>query len=120
MLSIGEVAAATGASVSAIRYYDEIGLVAEAARVGGKRRFDSGVVRQIRFIRAAQRAGFTLDEVGGLLRNSDDWRILLDTKLDELIDQRRRLTALIETLRSIRQCDCGDVAGCDRMDADFG
>ena len=56
LLPIGEVARSTGLAVSAVRYYDEIGVITASARVGGKRRFDPDTVGRVSFIRRAQEA----------------------------------------------------------------
>ena len=61
LLPIGEVARQTGVSLSAIRYYETLGLVSAVAREGGRRRFDEATVRRLRVITTVQNAGFTLD-----------------------------------------------------------
>lgn len=67
-MRIGEVAAATGVSVEAIRYYERLGLLRAAARTGaGYRSFDQRALRRVRFIRRAQQLGFTLAEIRELL-----------------------------------------------------
>ena len=58
LLPIGEVADSTGVTVSAVRYYDEIGVITATTRIGGKRRFDPDTVGRVSFIRRAQEAGF--------------------------------------------------------------
>ena len=50
ILSIGEVARRASVSASAIRYYEEAGLLGEPERVGGKRRYDEGVLRSLALI----------------------------------------------------------------------
>jgi len=67
LLAIGEVAARTGVSVSALRHYHELGLIEPALRIGGKRRFEAQVVGRVNFIRRAQRFGFNLAEIGEIL-----------------------------------------------------
>jgi len=117
LLSIGEVAARTGLKVTAVRYYDEIGLIASTSRVGGKRRFAPDVVGRISFVRRARDAGFTLEEIGGMLDDSvGDWRAVVDAKLDELVERRRRLDTMIDVLREVRRCGCDAVADCPAMD----
>ena len=69
--SIGEVAERAGVSVSAIRYYERRGLLPEAERAGGRRRFDETIIRRLEVIDIAKRAGFSLDEVRGLLTSID-------------------------------------------------
>jgi MerR family transcriptional regulator, redox-sensitive transcriptional activator SoxR len=69
-LTIGAVAKLTGKSASAIRYYEQIGLLPEPARAAGQRRYDGAVVRTLAVIETAQRAGLALDEVKVLLSAS--------------------------------------------------
>lgn len=69
-ITIGKLAAAGGVGVETIRYYQRRGLLPEPARAepyGGVRRYDAADVQRLRFIRAAQGAGFTLDQIGELL-----------------------------------------------------
>jgi DNA-binding transcriptional MerR regulator len=65
--SIGEVARRAGLKRSAIRYYEQIGLLPKAERVGGQRRYDTSVLTLLSIIDVAQRAGFTLAETRTLL-----------------------------------------------------
>lgn len=62
-LSIGQVAARSGVAPSRIRYYEEIGVLPQAEREGGRRRYDDDVLRRLSIIDIAQRAGFSLDEI---------------------------------------------------------
>lgn len=66
-LTISKLAAAGGVGVETIRYYQRRGLLNEPARNGTVRRYGQADVRRLRFIRQAQTAGFTLDEIGELL-----------------------------------------------------
>jgi MerR family transcriptional regulator, mercuric resistance operon regulatory protein len=97
--TIGGLAKAAGVGVETVRYYQRRGLLPEPARPPGEvRRYGSEDVKRLRFIRAAQAAGFTLNEIGELLAldASDDRaraRELARARvaaLDEKIDQMRR------------------------------
>lgn len=113
LLSIGQVAASTGIAVSAVRYYDKVGLIDTASRVGGKRRYATDVVGRVIFIKRMQEVGFSLDEARSVLDDSvGGWRDLVDDKVAELVDQRDRLGAMITTLEEIRTCGCEVVADC--------
>ncbi len=71
-LTIGALAAAAGVSVETIRFYQRQGLVAQPERPsGGIRRYGSADVERLRFIKAAQKLGFTLEDVAELLRLED-------------------------------------------------
>ncbi|MDQ3896398.1 MAG: MerR family transcriptional regulator, partial [Actinomycetota bacterium] len=63
-LSIGTVAARAGVSVSALRFYEDRGLLRSRRSGGGQRRYSRSVLRRIAFIQAAQRVGLTLEEIG--------------------------------------------------------
>ena len=69
-MTIGKLAAAAGVGVETVRYYQRRGLVPEPSRAamhGGVRQYDEADARRLRFIRAGQAAGFTLDEIAELL-----------------------------------------------------
>ncbi len=61
ILSIGEVARRASVSVSAIRYYEEAGLLGEPERVGGKRRYDERVLRSLALIGGAKAGSIIVD-----------------------------------------------------------
>lgn len=105
-MTIGKFAAAGGVGVETIRFYQRRGLLAEPDRGGGVRRYDANDLRRLRFIRQAQTAGFTLDEIGQLLaldatddrekaRSMAEARIVaLDRKIAELQEARNALGQL--------------------------
>src|SRR5687767_2563423 len=67
MLTIGEVAARSGVATSALRFYEERGLITSDRASSGHRRFNRPVIRRVAFIVFAQRIGLTLDEIGAEL-----------------------------------------------------
>ncbi|MFN3727478.1 MAG: MerR family transcriptional regulator, partial [Allosphingosinicella sp.] len=67
LLPIGDLAARTGLSVSAIRFYEARGLVGALRNRGGQRRFLRSDIRRLSFIRIAQQLGFTIEEIGAVL-----------------------------------------------------
>ncbi len=116
LLAIGMLADATGVSVSTLRYYDEIGLVAPSERVGGKRRFLPEAVGRVNFIRRAQGVGFSLEEVADILDDSDGaWGRMVVDKLTELGSQRKELDVMITMLEDVQPCGCRVVAECPRL-----
>lgn len=116
-LSIGIVAARTGLAVSAVRYYDEIGVIETAERVGGKRRFDGSTVGRVNFIRRSQDAGFSLEEIRAMLDDtSGEWRSVVDSKVAELKRRRDELGEMLELLGEMRDCGCDVVAACPAKD----
>jgi len=71
-LTIGAFAKAAGVNVETIRFYQRKGLLPEPDKpLGGIRRYDPAVLARLRFIKTAQRLGFSLEEVGDLLKLDD-------------------------------------------------
>jgi MerR family mercuric resistance operon transcriptional regulator len=97
--TIGGLAKAAGVGVETVRYYQRRGLLPEPARPPGEvRRYGDGDVKRLRFIRCAQAAGFTLNEIKELLDldASDD-----RARARELA--RARVAALDEKIEQLRQ-----------------
>jgi MerR family mercuric resistance operon transcriptional regulator len=102
-LTIGAFAKAAGVNVETIRFYQRKGLLLEPDRpYGSIRRYGGPDVARVKFVKSAQRLGFSLEEVAGLLRlddgtHCDEARALAEHKLN---DVRERLADLhhIETV----------------------
>ncbi len=106
-LDIGEVAAASGVAPSALRYYEEVGLIASVSRHGLRRQFPPEVLLQLKLIAMGRSAGFSLDEIAGMFgRNGvpELPRDVLHQKADDLDRQIQELTALRDTLRHVADC----------------
>lgn len=110
MLSIGEVAERTGLRPSALRYYEEVGLISPTARVSGRRHYEPSVVDRLAVIACAQQAGFTIAEVRQLLAGEAEpsarWRGLAEQKLrevDTIIEKAQSTRRLLE--KSL-ECNC--------------
>lgn len=122
LLTIGEVARRAGVRASAIRYYEEAGLLEEPDRVGGKRRYDEEALRRLALIGGAKRAGFTLGEIRTLLHGfpagtgaAQRWQALASEKLievDEAIAQLRQTRGLLE---EALRCECASLDECARL-----
>lgn len=105
-MTIGKLAKSAGVGVETVRYYQRRGIIGTPSRDGGIRRYHVEDLRRLRFIRQAQSAGFTLDEIGELLaldatedrekaRELAAARIAaLDRKIAELEAARSALTSL--------------------------
>ncbi|HMS61702.1 MAG TPA: MerR family transcriptional regulator [Solirubrobacteraceae bacterium] len=111
--SIGEVARRVGLSTSALRYYEQLGLLPEPERVSGRRRYDGDALDRLAMIDIAQRAGLTLREAGVLLGGlqadtppTDAWRELADRKLAEIEQLLARTAAMRDLLQVALSCDC--------------
>ena len=117
-LTIARLGAAAGVGVETVRYYQRRGLLAVPPSAGAVRRYDADDVRRLRFIRRAQSAGFTLEEIGELLtldRTDDRIRVrelaterlaALDTRITELEQSRAALERLRSTCASDRKGPC--------------
>ncbi|WP_428672759.1 redox-sensitive transcriptional activator SoxR [Roseibium sp.] len=124
-LSIGELADRTGLSVSAIRFYEEKGLVHPARNSGGQRRFLRADIRRLSFVLVAQEFGFSIAEIAAQLSRlpegraptKADWtRIGRDFRkhLDERIE---RMTALRNKLDACIGCGCLSMKTCQLYNA---
>ena len=103
-LTISEVAQQVGLQASAVRYYEQIGLLPPAQRVSGQRRYDTTALYRLAIIQWARRLGFTLDEIRQLFfgfrnvtRASQRWQTLSRKKLAE----QDGLTNGIKTVRRL-------------------
>jgi DNA-binding transcriptional MerR regulator len=110
VLLIGEVAERAGLATSAIRYYEELGLLQPAARESGRRLFDESAANRLRAITAAREAGFSLEEIRRLLdsqsEGTETWRELVQAKIDEVGSRIVRLQTIEQTLRDSLECGC--------------
>lgn len=119
-LRSGELAAAAGVNVETLRYYERRGLLPEPPRtLGGHRLYPPETVTLMRVIRAAQRVGFTLDEVAGLLaatpvrgRRDAGLHQRVASKLVEVDQKLAELTAAREVLRAALDAGCDDLMAC--------
>ena len=86
LLSIGELSERTGVATTALRYYDERGLVRPAARASGRRRYAASAVTEVGVILFLREVGFSLSEIGSLVVGGDSpsWQEIVDRKLAEL------------------------------------
>ena len=101
--SISEIGRKVGLRASAIRYYEQIGILEPARRVSGQRRYDDTVLYRLAVVRRAQEAGFSLDEIRQLFFGfshstpiSQRWKRIAERKMVEL-------DARIEQIQSMRE-----------------
>jgi MerR family mercuric resistance operon transcriptional regulator len=122
-----QVAAAAGVNRQTLRYYERRGLLAEPARtLGGHRQYPAEAVTTLRVIKAAQRLGFTLDEVADLLasgqhghgrRADPGLQSRAATKLAEVEAKIADLRGIAGTLRAALDAGCDDLATCAGTEA---
>ncbi|MEV4231823.1 MerR family transcriptional regulator [Streptomyces bobili] len=118
-LRSGQVAAAAGVNIQTLRYYERRGLLAEPDRSpGGHRIYNEEAVTALRVIKAAQRLGFTLEEVAELLKAGRHGRPapgLQDraaAKLAEVDAKIADLTTIRTTLAAAVEAGCDDLTVC--------
>ncbi len=108
--TIGELASRSGVATSALRFYEDLGLISSGRTDGNQRRFEPGQLRRVAIIRAAKELGIPLTEIGDALsalpggrtplkadwaRMSRSWRERLEQRIEELERLRDDLTACI-------------------------
>ena len=118
-LTIGEVAEQTGLRTSALRYYEDAGLLPAARRVNGRRRYSPGIVRVVEVLRFAQEAGFSLDEIRTLFHGfgsetplNERWEALAHSKLRELDALIAKAEQMKRAIQAGLACGCVRVEDC--------
>ena len=119
-MTIGEVARRSGVAASALRFYEERGLIRSERASSGHRRFTRPVIRRVAFIVFAQRVGLTLDEIGEELAKLPEDRVptrgdwaRLSTSWSARIDDRiAELERLKEGLTECIGCGCLSLGRC--------
>ena len=119
-LPIGEVAERTGAATSALRYWEDLGLIHSVRTTGNQRRYERATIRRVSFIRAAQRVGLSLDEIGAALATlpegrtptAGDWARLSRSWRRRLDEQIRRIEKLRDQLDACIGCGCLSLRTC--------
>jgi len=106
-MDIAEVAQRSGVPASALRFYEEKGLIASIGRRGLRRVFDAGVLERLALISLGRASGFALDEIARMFdangRLSID-RQALATKAEDLDGTIRKLSAMRDGLRHAAKC----------------
>lgn len=117
-MDIGEVAKRSGMPASALRYYEQKGLIASTGRHGLRRTFDTSVLERLALIALGQTAGFSLDEIAAMF--SADGRPNIDrgalrAKARELDVMILRLTAMRDGLRHAAACQAPSPLECPQF-----
>jgi len=120
LISIGELSERAGVPHSALRFYEEQGLLKSSRTAGGQRRYARDVLRRVAFIRSAQNVGLRLEDIAAALaqlpesrtptradwaRLSGRWRTMLDARI-------RALEALRDQLDQCIGCGCLSLTAC--------
>jgi MerR family transcriptional regulator, redox-sensitive transcriptional activator SoxR len=120
LLAIGEVAGRSGIAPSALRYYEQQGLIAASRTAGGARRYPRSVLRRLAIIRAGRNVGLTLPEIRAALATlpgdrpptADDWARLSEGWRARLDEQIAALERLRDGLTSCIGCGCLSLGKC--------
>ncbi|WP_374356927.1 redox-sensitive transcriptional activator SoxR [Chitinimonas sp.] len=119
-IAIGELAKRSGLAASALRYYEEQGLIKSSRNAAGRRQFRRSDLRRVAFVRAAQALGLSLDAIrealaslpGGRTPNQADWE-QLSRAWQPLLDQRiAQMQRLRDTLSACIGCGCLSLSKC--------
>jgi MerR family redox-sensitive transcriptional activator SoxR len=121
-LTISEVARQVGLKASAIRYYEQIGILPKPQRVSGQRRYDNSVLYRLALVQQSRQMGFTLDEVRKLFFGfrtntpvSERWKKLSARKLAELSELAEQIkTMQLLLIRISEKCSCNELDQCGK------
>jgi MerR family redox-sensitive transcriptional activator SoxR len=119
-LTVGEVADRTGVATSALRFYEEHGLIRSERSDAGHRRYHPDVLRRVSFIRTAQRVGLSLTEIADALASlpesrtptSRDWARLARAWQPRLDEQIALLQRMRDQLDECIGCGCLSLTSC--------
>ena len=125
-LTIGEVAERSGVATSALRFYEERGLITSERTDGNQRRYRRAVLRRIALIRAGQRVGLSLERLGEALAELGDrdvatrrdWERLSTAWRRELDERITRLERLRDDLTGCIGCGCLSLETCAMINPD--
>lgn len=102
LVTIGQAAAAAGLAATTLRYYEREGLLRPASRShAGYRLYDAAAVERLRFIRAAQAVGFTLEDIRVLLDLDPDDPRVCQSEVQGLLE--RRLADVRQKMRDLKR-----------------
>lgn len=118
-LTIGEVARRAGVRTSALRYYEEAGILPPAPRINGRRHYNEDLVSLIEVAKFAQSVGFSLAEIRQLFSGMEGrkslqthWRPLARAKLEELDRVIARALQMKRAIETGLECGCIRVEDC--------
>jgi len=126
LLTIGEMSRRTGVAVSALRYYEELGLIASLRTVGNQRRFPRHMLRRVSLISVAKNLGIPLDDVHEAFESvpldrtpsHEDWQRASRAWKRQLEERRRRLERLEHELTGCIGCGCLSMKACALLNPD--
>jgi MerR family redox-sensitive transcriptional activator SoxR len=119
-LSVGQLSARSGVSVSALHFYEAQGLISSRRTAGNQRRYTRDTLRRVAFVRASQRVGIplrtikeALDQLGGRRTPTrEDWARVSAAWREDLDDRIARLQQLRDRLTGCIGCGCLSIDRC--------
>jgi MerR family transcriptional regulator, redox-sensitive transcriptional activator SoxR len=118
-MTIGQVAKEAGLAASAIRYYEDVGVLPKSVRVGGRRIYGRSILERLAVVERAKACGFSLADTRQLLYGfrdgvppSERWQSLARRKIAELDELAGKIAAMRKLLE--RPCACQDLGECGR------
>jgi DNA-binding transcriptional MerR regulator len=118
-MNISQVARQFGVRASALRYYEQIGILSPVNRVSGQRRYDVASLRRLAVVQRARDAGFALEDIRELFTAfrpgtpaSQRWRQVSLRKLTEIEDAIARLSVMKNLLKRMSNCKCDALDEC--------
>lgn len=117
-MDIAEVAKRSGVPASTLRFYEEKGLIRSVGRHGLRRVFSDNILERLALIALGRAAGFSLDEIGGMLGSQGNPNIdreLLVSKADELDRTILKLTSMRDGLRHAAVCSAPSHMECPKF-----
>ena len=119
-MTIGQLAERSGVATSALRFYEERGLITSERTSGNQRRYAQSTLRRVAFVRTAQRVGLSLDEIRAALADlpdgrtptKSDWHRISNAWRPRLDEQIRRIELLRDKLDGCIGCGCLSLRSC--------
>jgi MerR family redox-sensitive transcriptional activator SoxR len=118
-LAISDVARVFGLRTSAIRYYEQVGILPPPMRKNGQRRYDNSALFRLAVVHRARETGFTLEEIRELFFGfppgtppPERWHQLSQRKLAELRERMKRLKLMETLLKRVEDCHCDALDEC--------
>jgi MerR family redox-sensitive transcriptional activator SoxR len=126
LLSVGEVSRRTGVAVSALHYYEQLGLIAATRTAGNQRRYPRFMIRRISLILVAKRLGIALSDVADVfatlptdaMPTSRDWHRLSKRWQSQLAAKKQEIERLQHELTGCIGCGCLSMKSCRLLNPD--
>lgn len=126
LLSIGEMSQRTGAAVSALRYYEELGLIASTRSAGNQRQFPRHMLRRVSLVMVAKRLGIALTDVAEAFAtvpldrtpSHKEWQRASRRWKRDIQERRRSLERLEQELTGCIGCGCLSMKACALLNPD--